>query len=472
MKTYRKFRYSCLDISPLGLITGPEESGSVYTPAGARIVAWALDSEVHFCQVEGFGGMVFAVDPSATPGDCVRPVAKSLEDFIGLLVVSKDAALILGAHTWSRSLFQQRMDSIVINDHKTRSVMRAIENTYHPPKIADPYGYIVDIQQSFDYASLPLRPDYFEWCPIRPGMVKWDVGYGTGFAEYCEKSRIGNEITVGRAFQWHGENWFVPSIYLCDNGIVVDSILEVTGEEMARFNLVWGSQKPEDLSAEDLMRRKLDDPLGIEVISRLAVNSSDLPRRKSHVLRWDPAVENSWNARRTLEHYGLDRNKGYLLRRDHFLRKGKNPPIQTMVMNLEAIPAAVPGIRFVAPKPGESMVFSHPVTDQTHTLTVKACTREALDPNFLSNHPCCYTRLTYSIEPAIDKDMIRIVDCDPGDPFQSTPEAPAAVILTDKVPSAGHFAISSLRHTPADSITWRMIFRQKLRSDVTVPVLP
>ena len=118
------------------------------------------------------------------------------------------------------------------------------------------------------------------------------------------------------------------------------------------------------------------------------------------------------------------------------------------------------------------MTFIHPVTNQEHTLTVKSSTREALDPNFLSNHPCCYTRLTFTIDPIIEKDMIRVVDCDPGDPFQSTPEAPAAVILTDKVPSAGHFAISSLRHIPAESITWRMIFRQKLRTDITISVLP
>ena len=472
MKIYRKFRNSCLDLSPLGLVTGPEESDSVYTPAGARMVAWTLDQKVHFCQVEGFGGMVFAVDPSATPGDCVRPIASSLEELIGLLAVCKDTAVILGAHTWSRSLFQQRVDSIVITDHKTRSVMRAIENTYHPPKIADPYGYITNLQKNFDYTSLPLRPDYFEWCPIRPGMVKWDVGFGTGFADYCEKNRVGSEITVGRSFLWHGERWTIPSVYLCDNGIVVDSYKEVSGEDMARFNMVWGSRNPEDLSAEDQMRRMLDDPLGIEVAGKLSVNGYDTPCKKSNTLRWDPALENSWNARRTLEHYGLDRNKGYLLRRDHFLRKGKNPPIQTMQLGLEALPVAVPGIRFVAPKPDESMTFIHPVTNQEHTLTVKSSTREALDPNFLSNHPCCYTRLTFTIDPIIEKDMIRVVDCDPGDPFQSTPEAPAAVILTDKVPSAGHFAISSLRHIPAESITWRMIFRQKLRTDITISVLP
>ena len=81
MKLYHKFRNSSLDISLLGLFTGSEVSESVYTPTGARIVGWVQENGAHFCQIEGFGGMVFAVDPNATPGDCIHPVAASMTDF-------------------------------------------------------------------------------------------------------------------------------------------------------------------------------------------------------------------------------------------------------------------------------------------------------------------------------------------------------------------------------------------------------
>ena len=118
------------------------------------------------------------------------------------------------------------------------------------------------------------------------------------------------------------------------------------------------------------------------------------------------------------------------------------------------------------------MSFTHPATGQVHTLRVIAQTREALDPNFLSNHPCCYTRLSFSLDPQLDAELFSIVDCDPGDPFESGPEAPASALLAGKIPAAGHYALSSMRYVPADTITWRMIFRQKLRSDVTVRLLP
>lgn len=468
---YQKFRRSSLDISPLGLITGPDESDSVYTPARYRIVAWAKDMSFHFCQVEGFGSIVFAVDPCAPPGDCVHPVATDLTDFIGLIVTCADAGLIARAYQLSDYLFNKQLAS-VRRTVRVNAVIRALSNNFRPSVIEDPYRYIADIQTSFAYDSLPLRSDYFEWCPIRPGMLRWDVGFGTAFADHCEKEKAGQELRLDRKVLWGNEIWTVPSVYLCENGIVVDSYLEVSGESMAKFQDKWSQRSIEQMSIEEQMRRKLEDPLGIDVRSSLLVNDKFAPLKKITQLRWDPTLENDWHTRRTLEHYGLDQNKGYLLRREHFLRRGKNPPIREMVLTLQAAPVSVPGQRFIAPRSGESMTFAHPTTGQVHTLKVIAQTREALDPNFLSNHPCCYTRLSYTLEPQIDAELFSIVDCDPGDPFQSGPEAPMPALLSNKIPAGGHFALSSMRYTPAETITWRMIFRQQLRSDVSLRLLP
>jgi len=468
---YQKFRRSSLDMTPLGLITGPDESDSVYTPARARMVAWGADQSFHFCQVEGFGDTVFAVDPSAPPGDCVQPVAKNLSDFIGLVITCADAELIAKAYRLSSYLFDKKRSEVTRNA-RTNAVLRAVQNNYRPNLMDSPYEYIMAMQENFPYDTLPLRADYFEWCPIRPGMLRWNVGFGTGFADHCEKAQAGQELRLERGFLWSNEDWKVPSIYLCDNGIVVDSYLEVPGESMARFQDKWSRREASQMSIEEQMRRKLDDPLGVEVRSMLTVNGKPAPMKKIEILRWDPTVENDWHTRRTLEHYGLDRNKAYLLRREHFLRRGKNPPIREIELSLQAEPVAVPGQRFIAPRAGEMMSFTHPATGQVHTLRVIAQTREALDPNFLSNHPCCYTRLSFSLDPQLDAELFSIVDCDPGDPFESGPEAPASALLAGKIPAAGHYALSSMRYVPADTITWRMIFRQKLRSDITIRLLP
>jgi len=471
MTLYQKFRTSSLDISLLGIFTGPAESSSVYTPTGSRIVAWMKEDGAHFCQIEGFGGMVFAVDPNATPGDCIHPVAANMSDFLALLCVCRDASLVLNAYRWSSSRFAQKI-AAVAHDFKRNAVLRALANTYKVPEIADPYSYIANLQDDFDYTSLPLHPDYYEWCPIRPGTLKWDVGFGTGFADYCEKKRAGQEITVNHSFLWSNEKWCVPAVYLCDNGIVVDTYLEVDSDKIDAFMDKWGSKPAEFLSIEDQMLRELDDPLDMEVLGALEVNERPIPRRQTISLAWNPRTDNTWQARRTLEHYKLDREKGYLLRREFFLRRGNNPPIRTMQLSLTAEPMSIPGQRFIAPKPGESISVTHPLTGMEHRITITSQTREALDPNFLSNHPCCYTRLGFNVEPQIGKEWLTVMDCDPGDPVDGGISEQRNMSFPVKTPVAGHWAVSSLRYTPADQITWRTVFRQKTRDDVTVSILP
>ena len=467
MYVYQKFRNSSLDTGILALISGSDTSNNVYTPTGSRVVGWTANSTVHFCQVNGFDGMVFAVDPSAPPGDCVHPVARSLPEFIRLLHDCRSAELIFRAYQWSRSRFEEQI-SAIRPDFKMRSVLRALENTYHPPVIEDAYGYIMQLQSEFDYSSLPLHPDYFEWCPIRPGAPRWDVGMNTAFGDYCDRDNAGTELNVDRMFTWNSERWNIPAVYLCENGIVVDSYMQVSPTKLDQYLEKWGSFTRDDLTAEEEMLRQLDDPLKNDAVGKLTVNGKEAPRRPLQSIIWNPRTENSWQARRTLEHYNLSREYGYVLRREVFLRKSNNPPIRTMDLLLCAEPVSIPGQRFVAPKSGEMMDFRHPVTGRSYTMTVLSQTREALNHNYLSNDPCCYTRLCFTVDPPIPREMISVADCDIGD---GTADA-AAAFISGKIPVAGHCAISSLRFTPAEQITWRMIFKQKTCPDMNISILP
>ena len=465
MFLYQKFRNSSLDTGTLGLFSGSDISDSVYTPTGARIVAWTGNAGVHFCQITGFGNTVFAVDPSAPPGDCVHPVAKSLLDFIRLIHDCRSAEIVYRAYQWSRSRFEEAVASIR-PEYKMRSVLRALENTYHPGPIHDAYGYIMQLQQEFDYSSLPLHPDYFEWCPVRPGAPRWDVGMNTAFGDYCDKSDAGTELNVNRDFTWQGEKWCVPAVYLCENGIVVDSYLTVSPAKLAQYQEKWGNNSC--LSVEDEMRRQLENPLKMDAVGKLTVNGKEAPRRPLHSIIWNPTEENSWQARRTLEHYGLSRENGYLLRREIFLRKSNNPPIRNMDLLLCAEPVSIPGQRFVAPKNGECMDFTHPVTGENHTMKVMSQTRESLNHNYMSNDPCCYTRLNFSVDPPINRELLSVEDFD---------TAEGAVNLntlraSGKLSGGGHNAVSSLRYIPADQITWRMVFKLKTRPNINVPILP
>lgn len=454
MTIYDQFRNSCLDLSALGLDYGPSVSGSSATPPDANILAWLTDSPIHFCQVPALDGAVIAVNPDAFPGEQLLPVANDIPDFIGLLVQCKDAALIAGAHQWSSFRFKELMEAVKPG-MKTRSVLRALVNIYKPPVINDPATMMMELRKTFQQAT-----------------AHWTVGFDSGFASAPPKEQGGKELTVNRNLEQPEGTWYVPSVYLCREGIVVDTALEVSMSQLSDFRDHWDSRSEETLSLADKLQRQLDDPLRAAVVGTLMVNDKPLHFKKSFTAIWNPLTDNSPQVRGILNHYGLNQDKGYLFIRYCFPRKGKYPQIRSLELVLEAEPVPVPDATFTVRKAGEKFRFTNPGTGLEHTFTVLSITNEALNPNFLTNHPCCYTRLNYSLEPSINPGNFRVVDRDVGDRWDDYQDDPVAVIFADRKPDPGRYALSSLRHEPRNDIRWQMVFHRKRHKDMQLKLLP
>ena len=452
MITYETFRQSCLDLSVLGLQDQPQKKCAV--PAGTKTLAWLNDSAVYFCQKDTQGETVFAAGPQGAVGEQLIPVAEDIAGFIGLLVSCKDAALIAGAHQWSSFRFREQAAAIVPG-MKASSVLRALENIYHPPVISDPAGYM-----------LGLRKEWMSTTEAAP----WNVGFDVDFAQPCVKG--GKEVPVNRSLDAEGGTWNVPSFYLCEEGIVVDTYLEVSADSLAAFRKEWSGRSEASLSIGDRLQRYLDDPLTASVSGILSVNDKPLRCRGSFSALWNPFEDNSPDVRRLLNHYRLDPDQGYLFRRYCFLRKGKYPQIRAIQLSLEAMPVMVPDDCFTVNKDGMRLRFIHPSTGLEHIFTAVALTHEALNPNFLTNHPCFYSRLTYTLEPSISPENFRVVDRDAGDYWEDYQEDPAAVIYADRKPDPGRYALSSLHYEPQDKVHWQIIFRRKLHKDLELKLLP
>jgi hypothetical protein len=452
MITYETFRQSCLDLSVLGLQDQPQKKYTV--PADTKVLAWLNDFAVYFCQKDAQGETVFAADPQGAVGEQLMPVAEDIAGFIGLLISCKDAALIAGAHQWSSFRFREQAAAIVPG-MKASSVLRALQNIYHPPVISDPAGYM-----------LGLRKERMSTTEAAP----WSVGFDADFAQPCVKG--GKEVPVNRSLDAEGGTWNVPSFYLCEEGIVVDTYLEVSADSLAAFQKEWSDRSESSLSIGDRLQRYLDDPLTASVTGILTVNDKPLRCKNSFTAIWDPLGDNDAPVRQFLNHYKLDPDCGYLLRRYCFLRKGKHPQIRSMQLTLEGVPVMVPEESFTAQEAGMRFRFNHPSTGLEHIFTVLSVNKEALNPNFLTNHPCFYTRLTYTLEPSISPENFRIVDQKPSDFWEDYQDDPAAVIYADKKPDPGRYALSSLHYEPQDLVRWRMIFRRKIYKDLQLQLLP
>lgn len=455
MITFETFRQSCLDLSVLGLQDEPTVKNSVIMPENARILAWLANSPVYFCQIPEQGEMVFAVDPNSFPEEQILPVAKDISHFVGLLICCKDAALIAGAHQWSRFRFLEQIEAI-IPGMKAQSVLRALENIYHPPTVQDPATDMLQLRQSF---TASLETEYF-------------VGFNMDFHQDCPKEQSGDTLVVNRSIAGENEIWNVPAIFMYEDGIVVDTYLEVESSKLELFFKDWSSHSEASLSLGHKLQRYLDNPLTSTFTGILSINDKPVRCKNSFSAAWNPLLDNPAYVRRLMNHHRLDPNQGYLFKRYCFPRKGKYPKIRTMELILEALPVMVPDESFTVHKDGQRFRFTHPSTGLDHIFTAVSLTQEALNPNFLTNHPCFYSRLVYTLEPSISPENFRIVDREPSDYWEDYQDEPAAVIYADRKPDSGRYALSSLHYEPQSNVHWQILIRRKLHNDLKLKLLP
>ena len=141
---FDKFKNSCLDTSAVGLTVGSEYSYYGATPEGARVIAWAEIQGIHFCRKPDVEG-IYVVNPDAPKSEAVQLVAKNFLEFLGLVVACNHASVLWQAHAMTRAQFNAYLDAHK-HSMKQRSVLRAIQNIYHPPTVADPYSYIKNLK--------------------------------------------------------------------------------------------------------------------------------------------------------------------------------------------------------------------------------------------------------------------------------------------------------------------------------------
>lgn len=93
---------------------------------------------------------------------------------------------------------------------------------------------------------------------------------------------------------------------------------------------------------------------------------------------------------------------------------------------MEQQPGQVPGSHFKVHAPGDSFMFSHPVSGITHTLTVQEIEQQTVPQNSFGSdrwiYPTHYIAMSYTLTPE-PMENISVFDCDEGDrPIEVTPD--------------------------------------------------
>ena len=509
MTLYEKFRKLQIDHSAIGLGLHGTEVNYYCTPKGACIIGNAGVDGIHYCNVPGFGELIFVVSPMNL-GDCVHPIARTFEDLLRLLLSCGDMAVLEQCYAWDEEEYKWFLISCPITAEQ-QEVLDTLRNTFHLTPMENAFSYVKELQAEFDYSSIPYTEDYYDpemnaAAPNQP--LPWKVFYEGGYWDSSREDQPGEEISLNRSFPWGEEIWHIPAIYSCKEGLVVEFCVEIQAEIVKAFLDKWIPVCGDDprLSHEVREAMEQENPLKVRFRPYLTLNGKEIIPRTGSSLQWIPdgcipkGVRNQPEAKEVISHYHLDPTKAWSFHRWSCpWPTNKKPKIKTLQLRLERHPETINGIRFRNPKVGDVFTFNHPITHREHRLSVLTYEKQELSAKGLAHDgfkvPTHHTAMTYTIEPELPNRNFQVRDCkdndeprlkatNPHDP-QGTSDAcsigiiggadgPTAVFISPggRPKATPHVALSALHFEPVDDIEWKMIFREKMMADAEAVLVP
>ena len=433
----KKFLQRGVDLSPVGVELREDNTNYFCTPKGASVFGWAGIDGIHFCFIRGFGEMVFSVSPMNTSPDYVHPVAENFTDFLRLILACGDVAAVEQAWMWNEAQFEAFLNENPTTQEQQQTLSEISEKMNLLP-MEQPWTYIKNLQSSFDYSQIKYTEDYYDNDMTSEAELvapEWKVYFDGDFWGHRGKDRAGKEIKLDKQFDWAGYHWVIPAAYSCSKGLVVDFCMRVDSESirdfMKKWNLDWENDSCENFTREQQMQMEWENPLCFNFKPCLKLNEKILQTTHGCAVSFNPClpdgVINELEAKWAIDHYGLDSTYGWGICRDVFPWGTKHhPEINKLFLTMEQQPGQVPGSHFKVHAPGDSFMFSHPVSGITHTLTVQEIEQQTVPQNSFGSdrwiYPTHYIAMSYTLTPE-PMENISVFDCDEGDrPIEVTPD--------------------------------------------------
>lgn len=388
----KKFLQRGVDLSPVGVELREDNTNYFCTPKGASVFGWAGIDGIHFCFIRGFGEMVFSVSPMNTSPDYVHPVAENFTDFLRLILACGDVAAVEQAWMWNEAQFEAFLNENPTTQEQQQTLSEISEKMNLLP-MEQPWTYIKNLQSSFDYSQIKYTEDYYDNDMTSEAELvapEWKVYFDGDFWGHRGKDRAGKEIKLDKQFDWAGYHWVIPAAYSCSKGLVVDFCMRVDSESirdfMKKWNLDWENDSCENFTREQQMQMEWENPLCFNFKPCLKLNEKILQTTHGCAVSFNPClpdgVINELEAKWAIDHYGLDSTYGWVICRDVFPWGTKHhPEINKLFLTMEQQPGQVPGSHFKVHAPGDSFMFSHPVSGITHTLTVQEIEQQTVPQN-------------------------------------------------------------------------------------------
>ena len=403
---YEKFLNSKIDTSPLGLEIYDNFENYFCTPKNAKIIGSMGVDGVHFCFIEGFENIVFAVSPMEEP--YVRPVAQNFGDFLALILKCKNTSPIEQAWMFKKEDFYSFLEE---DNRPTEDGIKALNNikeVFDIKEITSPWEYIHSLQESFDYASIPFSEEYYEVTGEEAvEEEKWSVSFSD--------SKPGRELDPCFKFSYCGKDFIIPGAYICDEGIILDVFMEFKKEDFTAFYDKWmaESEGTGKFSRLQQMVIEYESPAAFPYRFSVFIDGREVKEKSSSGSAYIKG-ENSYDslAVKAVEHYNLDKEKCYYFARIRFnFREQVFDEINSLGFTIEEEGREIPSDSFKIEKKGEEFKLTNPETKEKYTLKVLEYedTEENIENDeYILPGLCKY--LKYEVTPPVSNEVLRISD--------------------------------------------------------------
>lgn len=505
-KDIKSFKKTEIDLSVLGFDMNGGYDLYHCTPKNAKIIASSGVDGIHYCTIPQFGEMIFAVSPMNF-GDCVHPIARNFEDLLRLLLHCGDIAALEQCFAWDKEQYKAFLTDYPVTE-KQQSVLNEIKCKCSLEPISDSFAYVKELQAEFDLSQIPYTEDYYdpEMNAAAPEVpTEWAVYYEHGYWNKNAKGKPGEEIVINKSFDWGDEKWHIPAVYSCSKGLVVDFCIEIQPEKEKAYLDKWYPVLAEDENISNELREQIEqeNPIDINFRTHLQVNGTPIIAKHGSSIQHIPesclpdGVRSENEAGEVIMHYGLDETKVWSFHRLSFPWTSKRKPeIKTISLKLERDPVAIQGIHFKNPSVGDVITFVHPVYNTEHKLTVFSYEKQDFSGRGFQDDefefPTLHTAMTYTLEPELSGRNFQVRDClqneqpkrksrnqfEPQSNYDACSiaiiggaDGPTSVFVSAGQNSEQHRTLSALRFEYADDIEWKIVFREKLKEDISIDLL-
>lgn len=176
MTIYEKFNQLDIDSRLIGLEKG--DYGEYFcTPVNATIIGW--ENSIHYCFIEGYGEMVFAVNPESVVDRYVYPLAANFEDFLCLILVSGSTTAIEQIVGWNAEQFGEFVQS---DDNKyipgQAEVLEILQKELNLEPMNGAFEYVKNMQKKFDDSKIIFSNEYYDTLGMeRPDGTENEMEY-------------------------------------------------------------------------------------------------------------------------------------------------------------------------------------------------------------------------------------------------------------------------------------------------------